>query len=783
MNSLEQVLQNGGGFTIAAFIVGMGGFALAPLLALAQATGRRIALFFWLLCPALTLTLCALGTSQGVRAAKLTFTTEGADAIRNSTTLADALSRATASLEFGLFATSLLIAFSAMLQGLATALAKNEDRRITPLSSVLPLFAWTGVLVTTLLLARQAPIPFPWVITIDIIACGIGLSAIGASTSHDEKRAATIAAARFSAASSSILAMIAVGLAGTVGGWRMALKLWSEEPAMFLTMASRATLLTDTYSLYLALGTSGALLSGALCALPVTRALLGEGRGKRIIFALLAASTIGITAAFCLHASTLLLDEKDLIETSDALAVSSAYTLPGSNELAAPESIRSTDLPGCLLLHKPNPDGEDRWEVASAIDEKYNPCGLSPNHNLTEEERALSEPYDKLPDAFGDSENMAEADAREARQLANCPTPLGALEGELCEGMKPAPTILISGDQPASSLASKRWARGWQPLHVLTRAAIPDQEAGSLPTSLRWKVEHESILIDWSPHFAKPEDGVLPEDPEAYRDRAMARKIIFGTARMENPALVAISEDRDGLFAVSLEGVKRITLAPPKETEDEAFDPSAPVPLRQLLDRLHQEYTHDRAQIVVIPAANWDVTRLLEVCSSATAEGLIVAPPRPYETTHQDLRHPSDARAFSRCFVHDIPAAQWFGKVGAVLDAENRVAERDLLLRTIKIEPGLISKHVLHRTIGRKSRSIQKCYEKLIRTRGPLEGRVSVSFELSRSGRASKVNITHDEIGDTPLNTCIIDAIEGARFPRSDNAMQISYPISFKTLG
>jgi hypothetical protein len=775
MNSFEQIFESGSIFAVLAFLVGLSGFALAPMLALAQAVGRKIALFAWLICPALMLVLCALATLSSVQDAGLAFS--AGDTARDSAILAKSLSNALAPLLLGLASTSLLCALSALLQGLGVAFSKNPARTFTPISFCLGLLVWGGALAATLLLARQGPIPFPWIMCVSIIGAGIGAGASAATSSEDKEHAARFASARYSVGSLCFLAMFSACAAGISSGWHMELTVWNEQPEMLLTVASRAGLLTNTYRIILGVTSLAALLSFVTGVAPLTRAL--ERRASTFIYAFVALAIIGVTAAFSIRSAQRFFDEKQNLETSPPAAKIVEYTTPSTP--AAPESLRSQTLPGCLLLHKQ----EAQWEVASAIGDEHNPCALPPK----KAEDSDSDIHDNLYDV-ADPLDYSDP-AREARQLENCPTTLGPLDGPICEGMEPAPTILISGDTLATELTSRRWAEGWQPLRVLTRSPLPEERIENLPEALAWKLTHEHIVLDWVPHFARPEDGVLPKDPAAYRDRAMAKKIFFGTGMSEHPGLIAISEDRDGLFAVSLDGVKRITLEPPEEASSEDEDklqepsPDAPVPLTRVLDRLYKEHTNDHAQIVVIPAADWTMEHLLDVCAKVTDQGISSSEKRYDDMDPSRIRTAVDleqARTFSRCFVHDIPAARWFGLVHAVLDAEKRVVERDRLLRTMEIEPDVIAKYVLHRTIGRKSHTITKCYEKLVRERGPLEGRIAVSFDITPRGGAEHIKITHDEIGDDPLNACIIDTVERARFPKTGETVKVSYPILFQSL-
>ena len=775
MNSFEQAFESGNIFAVLAFMTGLAGLGLAPLLAIAQATGRKIALFAWLILPALMLALCALSTLSLVQDASLAFI--AGEAARDSAALAKSLSNGFAPLLLGLVSTAILCSMSAMMQGLGAALSKNKERILTPISSSLGLSLWGGVLVATLLLARQAPIPFPWVMVISIIGAGVGTCAIATTSSKDKEHAALLASARYSVGALCLISMCSACVAGILSGWHMELTVWSEEPAMLLTIASRAKLLTDTYELFLGLSASGTLLSLAACALPLTRAL--ERRAKTALYAFVAFALIAIAAALSIRAAQRIADEKQNLEISPPIQDLKKYTPADTPQ--APESIRSEALPGCVLTHA----GEGHWEAASATDGEHNPCAL-PSESREDPAEDIHATYNDL------EEESAQQDVgRAARQQEHCPMALGPIDGPLCEGMEPAPTILIDGEAPAMTLTSRRWAQGWQPLRVLTRAPLPEDRLAALPEGLTWRLTHEHIILDWVPHFATPEDSVLPEDPAAYRDRAMARKIFFGTGMNAHPGLVAISEDRDGLFAVSLDGVKRITLdaasIAPRNEDDEDKEPSpgAPVPFSDVLDRLYKEYTHDHAQIVVIPAADWSVERLLDVCAQATSQGIASSRTRYDDIEPDRIRTPGDlrkARTFSRCLVHDIPAAQWFGLVYAVLDAEKRVVERDRLLRTIEIEPEVIAKYELHRTIGRKSYAITKCYEKLVRERGALEGRVAVNFEISPRGNADNIKITHDEIGDDPLNACIINTIERSRFSRTGETVRVSYPILFQSL-
>ena len=75
--------------------------------------------------------------------------------------------------------------------------------------------------------------------------------------------------------------------------------------------------------------------------------------------------------------------------------------------------------------------------------------------------------------------------------------------------------------------------------------------------------------------------------------------------------------------------------------------------------------------------------------------------------------------------------------------------------------------------------AIEWCYERSLRHRESLAGRLDLRIDVAPSGQVRRAYAGADELGDSDLVACIARRVEGWRFPQSRGAI-LSYPLVFE---
>lgn len=92
-----------------------------------------------------------------------------------------------------------------------------------------------------------------------------------------------------------------------------------------------------------------------------------------------------------------------------------------------------------------------------------------------------------------------------------------------------------------------------------------------------------------------------------------------------------------------------------------------------------------------------------------------------------------------------------------------------------------IDKEGVRRVIKSKHEVIARCYEKELRFKTQLSGKIVLSFVLDDQGRATHVKIKSSDIGDANVETCIVNEFQTWRFPEAPKGelANVSYPFVF----
>jgi TonB family protein len=92
------------------------------------------------------------------------------------------------------------------------------------------------------------------------------------------------------------------------------------------------------------------------------------------------------------------------------------------------------------------------------------------------------------------------------------------------------------------------------------------------------------------------------------------------------------------------------------------------------------------------------------------------------------------------------------------------------------LDPSLVTKEVRAR-IG----AIKACYERSLKKRPDLFGKVKVRWTITAAGTVSAVEIEEDSVGDSEVSSCIKGRVSRWRFPApSGGAVDVVYPFVFE---
>ena len=143
-----------------------------------------------------------------------------------------------------------------------------------------------------------------------------------------------------------------------------------------------------------------------------------------------------------------------------------------------------------------------------------------------------------------------------------------------------------------------------------------------------------------------------------------------------------------------------------------------------------------------------------------------------------------------------IPGAEGMGRSGEILDTKGfdvtsegpdveglKKKERRVKISAKNTEVhGDADKKAVKATIRRKMSALQNCYNKALRARPDLKGRISYSITISVMGTVTRVDIEDDSLGDAGVAECTKMRIRGWRFPPTEGAedpADVSFSVLF----
>ncbi|MCB9475443.1 MAG: AgmX/PglI C-terminal domain-containing protein [Deltaproteobacteria bacterium] len=93
---------------------------------------------------------------------------------------------------------------------------------------------------------------------------------------------------------------------------------------------------------------------------------------------------------------------------------------------------------------------------------------------------------------------------------------------------------------------------------------------------------------------------------------------------------------------------------------------------------------------------------------------------------------------------------------------------------------GGLSQKVLVEVIKKRLGGVRSCYERTLRAKEDISGRVDVEVTVSDTGEVSKVDVVEDTVNSPSLTLCIVDKVKVWKFPRPEGGeMKFRYPFTF----
>ena len=79
--------------------------------------------------------------------------------------------------------------------------------------------------------------------------------------------------------------------------------------------------------------------------------------------------------------------------------------------------------------------------------------------------------------------------------------------------------------------------------------------------------------------------------------------------------------------------------------------------------------------------------------------------------------------------------------------------------------PGYSNRQLIEETIQQQHSKIAECYQRQLKRRRTISGRLSVRFVIAEDGTVTEVSAKEDTLDFPKVTDCVLDIIEGLRFP------------------
>jgi len=119
---------------------------------------------------------------------------------------------------------------------------------------------------------------------------------------------------------------------------------------------------------------------------------------------------------------------------------------------------------------------------------------------------------------------------------------------------------------------------------------------------------------------------------------------------------------------------------------------------------------------------------------------------------------------------------------GPALENKEEKRERKIKARTKASKTdvfGDVDKKGVTAYINRRTSALRHCYEKALRTRPDLAGKMTYTIAISTMGNVTSVAIEEDTVGDGSVKVCTQAKIKGWRFPRAEDSAEVTFSVVF----
>lgn len=123
------------------------------------------------------------------------------------------------------------------------------------------------------------------------------------------------------------------------------------------------------------------------------------------------------------------------------------------------------------------------------------------------------------------------------------------------------------------------------------------------------------------------------------------------------------------------------------------------------------------------------------------------------------------------------PCDGGYGRVGLLGDPGRKSGVPTLRPGPVTVA-GSLSKEAIRRAVRRHHNEVRHCYEKQLKNRPDLSGRVSVKFVIAPTGAVQSSIVASSSLGDAEVEQCISSAVRRWGFPEPDNGgvVAVTYP-------
>jgi hypothetical protein len=96
---------------------------------------------------------------------------------------------------------------------------------------------------------------------------------------------------------------------------------------------------------------------------------------------------------------------------------------------------------------------------------------------------------------------------------------------------------------------------------------------------------------------------------------------------------------------------------------------------------------------------------------------------------------------------------------------------------------GCLDKELIRKVIRANLGGVRACYQHALTRVPSLEGKVSVKFSIGLEGNVPSSALAQSTVGNSQLESCVVDRMRVLQFPRSRGIAVVTYPFIFHQAG